>query len=63
MPGDGPAPVAADRRVYDRYQLVDTTLPAQLEKDEASLFDGVDTGVTSLGRFVSGRAPENSPTG
>src|SRR6476619_3192414 len=30
------------------YQLVETTLPAQLEKDEASLFEGVDTGVTSL---------------
>src|SRR5262245_25167022 len=40
------------------YQLVETTLPAQLEKDEASLFDGVDTGVTSLSTYVSGRAPK-----
>src|SRR5580765_1541346 len=45
------------------YQLVETTLPAQLEKDEASLFDGVDTGVTSLGRFVSGRAPKDLTDG
>ena len=30
------------------YQLVETTLPAQLQKDETSLFDGIDNSVLSL---------------
>ena len=33
-----PAPAAPPR-----YQLVETTMPARLQQDEASLFDGVDT--------------------
>src|SRR4029434_8427907 len=45
------------------YQLVETTLPAQLEKDEASLFDGVDTGVASLLKYVSGHAPKELTDG
>jgi LmbE family N-acetylglucosaminyl deacetylase len=45
------------------YQLVETTLPAQLQKDEASLFEGVDSGVTSLSRYVSGRAPKDLTDG
>jgi len=45
------------------YQLVETTLPAQLEKDEASLFDGVDTGVASLSKYASGPAPKDLTDG
>jgi len=45
------------------YQLVETTLPAQLEKDEASLFDGVDTGVAGLLKYVSGRTPKELTDG
>jgi LmbE family N-acetylglucosaminyl deacetylase len=35
------------------YQLVESTLPAQMQKDEASLFEGVDSSIMSLARFAS----------
>jgi LmbE family N-acetylglucosaminyl deacetylase len=41
------------------YQLVETTLPAQMQKDETSLFDGLDSSVQSLARFAGGRAPKD----
>jgi LmbE family N-acetylglucosaminyl deacetylase len=41
------------------YQLVETTLPAQMQKDETSLFDGVDSSVQSLTRFAGGRVPKD----
>src|SRR3954449_9224163 len=34
------------------YQLDETTIPAQLQKDETSLFDGVDSSLQSLARFA-----------
>lgn len=40
------------------YQLVDSTLPGQKGKDEASLFDGVDTGLQSLARFAGINPPQ-----
>ena len=40
------------------YQLVETTIPAQTQKDEASLFDGVDTSVLSLAKFAGARIPK-----
>src|SRR5205814_7917722 len=39
------------------YQLVETTLPAQTQKDEASLFEGIDSSIMSLTRFAGARAP------
>src|SRR5439155_12655858 len=39
------------------YQLVETTLPAQMQKDEASLFDGVDSSIAGLAKFAGARAP------
>src|SRR4051812_2492838 len=45
------------------YQLVETTLPGQLQKDEASLFDGVDTGLASLARFAGPRVPKDLSEG
>src|SRR5207249_12167739 len=45
------------------YQLVETTLPAQTQKDEASLFDGVDTSVVSLSKYASARAPRDLTDG
>src|SRR5437867_2744325 len=45
------------------YQLVETTLAAQMEKDETSLFDGVDTGVTSLSKYATGRVPKDLTDG
>src|SRR6185436_13040081 len=41
------------------YQLVETTLPAQLQKDETSLFDGVDTSMLSLAKFAGARVPKD----
>jgi LmbE family N-acetylglucosaminyl deacetylase len=41
------------------YQLVETTVPAQMQKDETSLFDGVDTGIVSLARYAGARVPKD----
>jgi LmbE family N-acetylglucosaminyl deacetylase len=41
------------------YQLVETTLAAQLQKDEASLFDGVDSSIAGLAAFAGPRAPKS----
>ncbi|HMF96474.1 MAG TPA: PIG-L family deacetylase [Vicinamibacterales bacterium] len=45
------------------YQLVETTLPAQMQKDETSLFDGIDTSIASLASFASGRPPKDLTEG
>lgn len=41
------------------YQLVETTMPGQMEKDEASLFDGIDSGIGSLASFAGANAPKD----
>ena len=43
-----PAPASA---FATSYQLVETTLPAQMQKDETSLFDGVDSSILSLAQI------------
>src|SRR5579863_7619677 len=48
-----PAPAAAST-----YQLVESTLPAQLQKDETSLFEGIDYSLAGLARFAGPRAPK-----
>jgi LmbE family N-acetylglucosaminyl deacetylase len=40
-----------------KYRLVDTTLDAQKGKDEASLFEGIDTSVPGLARFAGATPP------
>ena len=40
------------------YQLVETTLPGQMQKDETSLFDGVDSSLLSLAKFAGARVPK-----
>ena len=47
-----PGPFAAT------YQLVESTLPGQMQKDEASLFDGIDTSIQGLSRFAGASAPQ-----
>src|SRR5207302_9955213 len=37
----------------------ESTLPAQMQKDETSLFDGVDSSIASLARFAGARAPKD----
>jgi LmbE family N-acetylglucosaminyl deacetylase len=39
------------------YQLVESTIPGQLQRDERSLTDGVDTAVTALTQFAGPRVP------
>src|SRR3954462_12083013 len=53
-----PAPTATAT-----YQLVETTLPAQMQKDETSLFDGVETSIASLAKFAGARAPKDLTEG
>ena len=40
------------------YQLVDTTVPGQMQRDEATLFDGVDSSLLSLAKFAGARPPK-----
>ena len=39
------------------YMLVESAIPGLKEKGDASLFDGIDTSVPGLARFVPGEAP------
>jgi LmbE family N-acetylglucosaminyl deacetylase len=45
------------------YQLVETTLPAQMQKDETSLFDGIDGTMASLASFAGARPPKDLTEG
>jgi LmbE family N-acetylglucosaminyl deacetylase len=49
-----PAPAATST-----YQLVESTLPAQMQKDETSIFEGVDSSIMSLARFAGPRVPKD----
>jgi LmbE family N-acetylglucosaminyl deacetylase len=40
------------------YQLVDSTIAGQLQKNEASLFDGVDISVSGLAQFAGPNVPD-----
>src|SRR4051812_20482450 len=53
-----PAPAATAT-----YQLVETTVPGQMQKDETSLFDGVDSTVPGLARFAGARVPKDLTEG
>jgi LmbE family N-acetylglucosaminyl deacetylase len=53
-----PAPAA-----QSPYQLVETTLPGQMQKDETSLFDGVDSSIASLASFAGARPPKTLTDG
>ena len=39
------------------YQLMESTVPGQLGKDETSLFDGIDTSLSALAQFVGPNPP------
>src|SRR5260370_42665287 len=45
------------------YQLVDCTLSGHMEKNETSLFDGVDTSLAGLAQFAGPSPPEALPAG
>jgi LmbE family N-acetylglucosaminyl deacetylase len=61
MPQLGPIPGLGGGRGFGpfggRYQLVDTTIPGQMDRDETSLFDGIDTRWTGLARFAGPKPP------
>jgi LmbE family N-acetylglucosaminyl deacetylase len=46
-----------------RYKLVESTIAGQTEKDETSLFDGVDTSLAGLASFAGPSAPDALKTG
>ncbi len=39
------------------YQLIDSKIPDEMEKDETSLFDGIDTSLGALARFAGATPP------
>jgi LmbE family N-acetylglucosaminyl deacetylase len=39
------------------YQLMETTLPGQVGKDETSLFDGIDTSLAALAQYAGANPP------
>jgi LmbE family N-acetylglucosaminyl deacetylase len=40
------------------YRLVDSTIPGQMDRDETSLFDGIDTSLSGLASFAGPNPPE-----
>ena len=40
------------------YQLGESTLPGAMDRDEKSLFDGIDTSISGLAKFAGARAPK-----
>jgi LmbE family N-acetylglucosaminyl deacetylase len=52
-----PAPAQAT------FQLTETTIPGAMDRDEQSLFDGIDTSITGLARLAGGRAPRDLTQG
>jgi len=45
------------------YRLTETTIAGQMDRDEKSLFDGVDTTVQSLARFAGQKPPKDLTEG
>src|SRR5438874_850879 len=41
------------------YQLVDSTIPGQMQKDEAGLFDAIDTSLAGIVQFAGANPPES----
>src|SRR5438045_2497734 len=41
-----------------QYQLVESTLPDQVQRDETSLFDGIDTTIPGLAQLAGSSRPE-----
>jgi len=39
------------------YQLMDSTIPGQMEKNETSLFDGIDTRLTAIAQYAGPNPP------
>ena len=46
-----------------QYALMDSTIPGQMQKDEASLFDDIDITLTGVAKFAGANPPEALTTG
>jgi len=46
-----------------QYQLVDSSLPGQMQKDEAGLFDGVDVTLAGIAQFAGPTPPDALTSG
>jgi len=46
-----------------QYQLVDSTLPGQMQKDESGLFDGIDITLAGIARFAGATPPDALTSG
>jgi LmbE family N-acetylglucosaminyl deacetylase len=44
------------------YQLVDSSIPGAMDKDESSLFEGIDTSLSALAQFAGSNPPERLKT-
>src|SRR5579872_470013 len=49
--------------VGGQYQLVDSTMPGQMQKDENGIFDGVDISLSSIVQYAGANPPEALTTG
>ncbi|HJZ77497.1 MAG TPA: NEW3 domain-containing protein [Vicinamibacterales bacterium] len=46
-----------------QYQLVDSSIPGQLQKDESGLFDGIDVTLAGIAQFAGQTPPDALTTG
>jgi hypothetical protein len=46
-----------------QYQLVDSTIPGQMQKDETSLFDDIDVGLSGIAQFAGSNPPDALKSG
>jgi LmbE family N-acetylglucosaminyl deacetylase len=46
-----------------QYQLIDSTIPEQMQKDEASIFDDVDLTLAGIAQFAGANPPDALKTG
>jgi len=45
------------------FQLAETTIPGAMDRDEQTLFDGIDTSITGLARLAGARVPRDLSEG
>jgi LmbE family N-acetylglucosaminyl deacetylase len=53
--------LALPGRAVARYELIDSTIPGQMQKSETTLFDGVDTTLSGLARGLASQTRNNNP--
>jgi hypothetical protein len=46
-----------------QYQLVDSSIPGQMQKDESGIFDGIDISLSSILQYAGANPPEALSTG